>query len=249
MYTVGSTYTRNDIYVALSIPDDQRGGDWLNGYHRHESDYYVFCNIGVAGRTGHDYDNHWEGERLVWHGKTKSHFDQSSIQNLISVDYRVLVFYRDRDRDPFTFAGFGTPIPHRSVERPARIDWVFGSDDSEQTPVYTDEYVAEAKFSEGRRIQVYVNRYERDRRARDLCVRHFGATCSVCNVNFEATYGDIGRGFIHVHHITPVSELGDEYTVNPLNDLIPVCPNCHAMLHRSNPPLTVDELKRRITMR
>ena len=64
MFTIGSTYTRNDIYEILSLPEDERGGDWLNGYHRHGEDYYIFCNVGVPGRTGHDYDNHWEGEKL-----------------------------------------------------------------------------------------------------------------------------------------------------------------------------------------
>ncbi|GKR04431.1 hypothetical protein KAM472_41740 [Aeromonas caviae] len=67
MYTIGSTYTRNDIYEILGLPENERGGDWLNGYHRHGEDYYIFCNIGVPGRTGHDYDNHWEGEKLIWY--------------------------------------------------------------------------------------------------------------------------------------------------------------------------------------
>lgn len=78
MYTVGDTYTRNDIYEFLGLSDAERGGDWLNGYHRHGNDYYVFCNVGVPGRTGHDYDNHWKGERLVWHGKTQSHSSRTS---------------------------------------------------------------------------------------------------------------------------------------------------------------------------
>ena len=244
MYIVGSTYTRNDIYSILRVPENKQAGDWLNGYHRHESSYYIFCNVGIASQTGHDYDNHWEGETLVWHGKTDSHFGQTSIKNLISGEYRILIFYRTKDRDPFTYAGEGTPIPHRDVERPARIDWVFGSEKSTQTPVYTDEYAAQQTFTEGRRLQVYVNRHERDRRARDACIRQHGTECSVCDLDFGARYGELGRGFIHVHHVVPLSELGHNYVVDPATDLVPVCPNCHAMLHRANPPLTVAVLRK-----
>jgi len=243
MYTVGDTYTRNDIYDLLGLSAAERGGDWLNGYHRHEDDYYVFCNVGVAGRTGHDYDNHWEGERLVWHGKTQSHFGQSSIQNLLSGEYRVLIFYRSDDRAPFTFAGVGHAVPHWESEHPARIDWVFGSDELEGTPVFTDELIAGAAYKEGHRTQVLVNRYERDRSARDECLRHHGARCCVCDIDFGERYGELGKGFIHVHHVVPLSAVGEDYSVDPVADLVPICPNCHAMIHRRNPPLSVDELR------
>lgn len=244
MYTIGSQYTRNEIYEALGIPEAERGGDWLNGYHRHNEDYYIFCNVGVPGRTGHDYDNHWEGEKLIWYGKNKSHFRQQTIQNLLSGAYQVFVFYRSEDRAPFTYAGIGHPIPHGDVERPVRIDWVFGSEEIEETPVFTDEYAPGAKYTEGQRTQVLVNRYERDRNARDECIRHYGATCSVCGFDFGLKYGDLGEGFIHVHHIVPLHEIGVDYVVDPINDLVPVCPNCHAMIHRRNPALSIDELRK-----
>ncbi|MDC0664374.1 DUF3427 domain-containing protein [Marinobacter sp. SS21] len=243
MYSIGSTYTRKDIYEILDIPTDQRGGDWLNGYHRHGTDYYIFCNVGVPGRTGHDYDNHWDGEKLIWYGKAKSHFGQGATQNLISGEYRVFIFYREQDRAPFTYAGVGSPIPHTGTERPARIDWIFGSDQSDEAPVFTDEYAPGASYKEGQRTKVLVNRYERDRNARDACVQHFGTRCKVCELDFGEKYGDIGEGFIHVHHTVPVSDLGEEYIVDPRQDLVPVCPNCHAMLHRRNPPYSVDELR------
>lgn len=59
-------------------------------------------------------------------------------------------------------------------------------------------------------------------------------------------YGEIGNGFIHVHHLVPLSAIKENYHLDPINDLIPVCPNCHAMLHRQNPPLTPEELKQRM---
>ncbi len=243
MYQVGQQYTRKDIYRFLGIPKDKQGGDWLNGYHREGNDYYIFCNVGTPGRTGHDYDNHWDGEKLVWHGKTKSHFGQQTIQNLLSGEFRVFIFYRSESRDPFTFAGIGKPIPDYSIEKPVRIDWVFSSEDLDETAVYPDEYPEGTEFKEGSRTKVYVNRYERDRRARDVCITHHGTNCSVCNFDFGRVFGEIGDGFIHVHHRVPVSQIGEDYEVDPVEDMVPVCPNCHAMLHKRNPPYSVEELR------
>jgi 5-methylcytosine-specific restriction protein A len=64
-------------------------------------------------------------------------------------------------------------------------------------------------------------------------------------MNFEEKYGEIGRNFIHVHHIVPISTIGQEYQIDPEKDLVPVCPNCHAMLHKgqNGNVLTVQELK------
>lgn len=249
MYTVGSTYTRKDVYDILSLPEAQRGGDWLNGYHRHGSEYYIFCNVGVPGRTGHDYENYWEGETLVWHGKNGSHFGQESIKNIISDSYLVRIFYRESDRAPFTYAGIGKAIPYESTARPVRVDWVFGTEQSTDAPFFTDELSPEANYSEGQRTQVLVNRYERDRGARDACVQHHGATCWICSFDFQKKYGAIGQGFIHVHHLVPLSEQGEKYKVDPVKDLIPVCPNCHAMLHRKTPPFTPEELAKMLAER
>lgn len=96
---------------------------------------------------------------------------------------------------------------------------------------------------EGGKTRVEVNRYERNRLNRIACVEKNGCVCLVCGFDFAKTYGLIGEGFIHVHHIVPVSQIGSNYIIDPVKDLVPVCPNCHAMLHRKDPPYTVDELK------
>ena len=91
--------------------------------------------------------------------------------------------------------------------------------------------------------KIYVNKYERNPLARRICIEHYGAVCSVCGFNFEQKYGEIGKGFIHVHHIIQMSELQKGYQLDPIKDLMPVCPNCHAILHRKNPILKISELK------
>ena len=96
---------------------------------------------------------------------------------------------------------------------------------------------------EGAKKEIIVNRYERNREAREKCIAAHGCKCAVCGMNFEEVYGPIGRGYIHVHHKIPLSSIGKEYELDPIKDLVPVCPNCHAMLHRKDPPYDVDDLK------
>ncbi len=95
---------------------------------------------------------------------------------------------------------------------------------------------------EGATKQVFVNAYERNPKARAACIKQYGVTCIVCGFNFQAKFGPIGKGFIHIHHLKPIAKQSGEHVVNPTTDLRPVCPNCHAMLHVSDPPLTIEEL-------
>lgn len=98
-------------------------------------------------------------------------------------------------------------------------------------------------FSEGNAQLALVSRYERNPEARAACIKAHGCYCEVCGLNFEERYGELGKDFIHVHHVVPVSERGGKgYKIDPEKDLVPVCPNCHAMLHRGN--LTVEQLKK-----
>lgn len=105
---------------------------------------------------------------------------------------------------------------------------------------YPDE---NGKHTEGHTTKILVNKYERNQKARKECIDHHGYSCKACKTNFEELYGDIGKGFIHVHHLIEISSIKEEYEINPINDLIPLCPNCHAMAHKNKPALSIDELK------
>jgi 5-methylcytosine-specific restriction protein A len=106
-----------------------------------------------------------------------------------------------------------------------------------------DELAGTEAFREGASTQVLVNRYERSPQARRACLDHHGTTCAVCGFDFGAVYGSLGEGYIHVHHLTDLSLVGDDYEIDPVADLRPVCPNCHAMLHRRRPALSIDALR------
>lgn len=96
------------------------------------------------------------------------------------------------------------------------------------------------QYYEGALKKVYVDRYERDYNARNKCLEIHGCKCVVCGMTFESIYGEVGRGFIHVHHTIPISTIGQTYQIDPEKDLVPICPNCHAMLHRKDPPYKVE---------
>ena len=98
-------------------------------------------------------------------------------------------------------------------------------------------------FEEGNKIDIHASKYERNPINRKICLAYKGYKCACCGFDFEKAYGILGKNTIEVHHIVPVSDFGKNYVVKPLEDLVPVCSNCHTMLHKKNPPLSIDELK------
>lgn len=110
--------------------------------------------------------------------------------------------------------------------------------------IYIPEEVSGAtKLYEGSKIQITVNAYERNPIARQMCINHFGTKCFVCGFDFAEKYGEIAKGIIHVHHLTRLADISEAYEVDPIEDLRPVCPNCHAVIHKRDPPYSIDELR------
>ena len=107
---------------------------------------------------------------------------------------------------------------------------------------FPDEVSEAEVFREGSVCKVSVNAYERSPQARQKCIDYYGTSCFVCGFSFSKVFGELGEGFIHVHHLCPISEIAEEYEVDPVRDLRPVCPNCHAMIHRRSPPLSIGEI-------
>jgi 5-methylcytosine-specific restriction protein A len=96
--------------------------------------------------------------------------------------------------------------------------------------------------------RIEVNRYERDADARRVCLAFHGTSCAVCGFSFEASYGEAGTDAVEVHHTVPPAMLGGGYQLDPVADLVPLCPNCHAMAHLGvSSPRTVSELRNLIS--
>ncbi len=106
-----------------------------------------------------------------------------------------------------------------------------------------EEISPDSLYAEGAVHQVTVNAYERNQMAREVCLRHYGRSCAVCEISFRQRYGAAGAGYIQVHHVQPISDIGKKYLLDPIKDLRPVCPNCHAVIHRRDPPFEISEVK------
>ena len=108
--------------------------------------------------------------------------------------------------------------------------------------IYPDDIEGDNLF-EGAKKQITVNAYERSSQARKECIEYYGYKCQICDFDFENNFGNIGKGFIHVHHIVDISTIGKNYKIDPIKDLRPVCPNCHAMLHTKKPAHSIKKIK------
>ncbi|QQK62077.1 hypothetical protein FJD32_000340 [Shewanella sp. LC6] len=117
-----------------------------------------------------------------------------------------------------------------------------GAAQPEQSLTDTHEAPGPA-YHEGAVKTIELTVHERDPAARRACIAHFGSICQICDFDFERTYGELGRGFIHVHHRVDLALADDVREVNPITDLLPVCPNCHAMLHTETPAMSPEHLK------
>ena len=110
--------------------------------------------------------------------------------------------------------------------------------------VWIPEEVEETEgILEGALRRISVNAYERNPEARRKCIHHYGASCSICGFDFGKQYGDAGKDLIHVHHLRQLADIGKEYYIDPINDLRPICPNCHAIIHRRKPAYSIKEVQ------
>jgi hypothetical protein len=159
--------------------------------------------------------------------KAPNYLDEQTLRNV-------------RELDPASAAELDALLPPLE-ETSFDDEWSeFSSLDEETFP---EEVIDAQTYYEGATKHITVNVYERSAKARKACIAHYGLDCFVCGFNFKSVYGAAGDGFIHVHHLKPLSEVGEEYRLDPIKDLRPVCPNCHAMVHRRTPAYTIKEMK------
>ncbi len=189
--------------------------------------------------TGSYQDTHWEDARRT------SQYVKFQIDWIVNPEVGPII-PRDRlDDPPFSRMHWDTQmsgvlIPD-DVAAALQNEWArLCSGEGFMLP---DEIDVASTFLEGARRVITVNSFERNPRARQACISHYGTRCVVCGFQFAESYGKVGEGLIHVHHLTLLSASGEKYELDPINDLRPVCPNCHAIIHRRVPPYSIDEVK------
>lgn len=163
--------------------------------------------------------------------------------------------------DPITCEELQYVVPElsRFSQSKQRIDSKYRDKISEliqrkTKPIIAEEITAEQRVGliEGAKKQIYINAYERNTVAREKCISYYKkkddgkVRCQICGFCFEDFYGEEFKDKIHVHHIKALSQINKEYEVDPIKDLVPVCPNCHLALHSLDEGYSVSALKNKI---
>lgn len=174
----------------------------------------------------------------------------------VTIEFEILLSSKDSEilsienlKDGILNEQVWTPQSSGIVIKPSVINdleeiWFdFLNSQNIQLNPYSNNYEGNRILLEGARTQTLQTKYERNTYARKLCLSAYGYRCQVCSMDFEEVYGNLGYQFIHVHHLTEISSQNGQYQVDPIKDLRPVCPNCHAMLHRKYPAFSIEELK------
>ena len=209
-------------------------GAWDTPIHKSRGESLIFAKdwqISPKGRRKPGYQQSLEHIRLV---------AEKQYRLLTFPLKRALTEGNEDEQGPWKIKNFVPQLTEKKLRH--KGDAWYAIDDTTSS-LMAEEISSPETFPEGGKVTVTINAYERNPAARDACIAHHGRTCSVCGFNFQKTYGSLGERFVHVHHIKPIHLMGERYEVNPITDLIPVCPNCHAMIHQKSPPLEIAQLR------
>lgn len=207
------------------------------------------------------WDTHVNGSRSLilcedWeieNGRRNSGYGQSLDHlRLVSEEgYELYTFKITHSDERQDVDGVG-PAKIKDFERSITRKWLLEENgewfacDEPPMPALPEEVSQPQLYLEGAVREVVVNAYERNSQARAACIDHHKAVCAACEFDFGLVYGEVASGFIHVHHIVPLSSIGAEYKLNPITDLIPLCPNCHAVVHLGAEVMSIEDLKKRL---
>ncbi len=192
-------------------------------------------------------DNHWSGEPNRKANYIRFEYDillNPEKEEILSIDF--LKTNNKLSGQHWSTQNSGILIRPNVAKELEKI-W-FDFTRNERGLIVKPDFLSDSEINliEGAVRQITSSKYERNPQARKICIETYGTKCFVCGFDFEKTYGEIGKNFIHVHHLKQVASIKKEYEINPIKDLRPVCPNCHAMIHRKKIPLTIEELRKKI---
>lgn len=233
--------------IIISVSELMENLSQIDAYLSDDNEEY-YSNVRKLIGNGIDFvvyksgeNNHFAPSRFIGylHNDLITHFIKNNGKHGSRTTHAInkilgytCEYDRNIDKEYLIFCKKYGIIPRKMIKRKRKF-WILDNDSNTK---YENEYY------DGTKQQVLGNKYERNPRARKMCIQKYGCICKICQFDFQKQYGELGKDFIHVHHIIPISEnKGRSYKVDYENDLIPVCPNCHAMLHRSN--ISIEALK------
>lgn len=242
-FEIGKVYNRTQISNLLKSRDSSVN----NGIFRPKGQDFVIIFVTMnktKDRT--QYLDLLNGENLAWEGQLSGRTD-SVIINHASLGLDLVLMYRESRNASknygFTFMGRLLYLNHVG-SKPARFTLKLIDLNGLDNPLDDREPISSRRLSgvEGKPKESLITRYERNRLLRQEAINRTGERCSVCGFSFFEEYGELGKGFVEVHHIVPLSMTRTARITDSVNDLVVVCSNCHSMLHRNNPVLLPSEL-------
>jgi len=254
-FSTNASYSQAEVWAHYFGSEPYPGGgNWASGYVRAKDDLVIFANIGIPSCTGHHFPNeyHTVENEMIWYGKPNAHSGQQTFRDLFRGVLTPQVFARWNSKKS-KFLYLGSPsiknyednfkVMDNFTTIKLKLSFTKSSVSLADVGPEGVPINGNASGQEGKRLSVMVNRYERDPALRAACLAYHGSNCHICGFRFEEIYGDLGRDFCHIHHITPLSEVAGERSIDVKTDMIPLCPNCHAMIHRQVPALTPELLR------
>jgi len=193
---------------------------------------------------------------LYIQGQEKHGTDKRIDDNLSKNHDKFYLFYRDRFDLPYTYYGRVFLIGSKmNKDEPSRFEFILSVKEviEIEDEMELVDYILAFPNESGENISFLIEgakkitqhvRYERNPFNRKEAIRIQGYKCRICGFGFDEVYGkDLADNYIEVHHIKQLSD--GEQVIDPAIDLLPVCANCHRMLHRKKKSsVTIAELKR-----
>lgn len=222
---------------------------WSWSFVNHSEQFIIFglWDTNIEGDRGLIFSRDWVIDRK---GRKPKGFEQSKehIKLVEEQSYRLFTFTMHYSEGPLDDDGISMPkiegfeekLTQKTLHQENGSWYVFDG----AVPPKIAEEIENVTYSEGAPVTIVLNKYERDPAARRACLAHYGYRCQGCEFDFEMAYGSRGAEYIHVHHLVALGETKAERIVDPISDLVPVCPNCHAIIHRSAKMMTIPELKK-----
>lgn len=239
-----STRTEFRESLGASCKNPQWSWSWVN--HEQRSVYFGASRNHEIGNSqlilGCSWSRNHQGVRSKGYGEAREYIDLVLKDGYSLYTFRQIEKVINKKTGKVKIVDFEQDLERRFLVK-KRDGWYAVPLDDFEEIVPSPQSEEKIVYLEGSNIPIFGSRVERNPRARRACLEYHGTTCCICGFDFKERYGTLGEDFIHVHHVKPLSASDGEHEVCPRDDLRPVCPNCHAMIHRNGQNRSIEEIR------